>query len=90
MLLCLAALTAIAQVPPRPNPPRLVNDLAGILGDCQWLEDSLEKIAVETSNQICVVTMEDFGDYDKAWREHLHELIMNAFHRDNGQPLHIA
>ena len=67
MLLCLAALTAIAQVPPRPNPPRLVNDLAGILGDCQWLEDSLEKIAVETSNQICVVTMEDFGNYDKAW-----------------------
>ena len=67
LLLCLTAVTALAQVPPRPNPPRLVNDVAGILGDCQWLEDSLEKIAMETSNQICVVTMNDFGDYDKAW-----------------------
>lgn len=66
LMLCLTAVTAMAQVPSRPNPTRLVNDLAGILGDCQWLEDSLQKIAVETSNQICVVTMDDFGGYDKA------------------------
>lgn len=66
-LSCLTVLTVVAQVPARPNPPRLVNDFAGILGECQWLEDSLEKIAVETSNQICVVTMNDFGNYDKAW-----------------------
>ena len=66
LLLCLTVLTAVAQVPARPDPPRLVNDFAGILGDCQWLEDSLEKIAMETSNQICVVTMDDFGGYDKA------------------------
>ena len=66
VLMSLAVLTAVAQVPPRPDPPRLVNDFAGILGDCQWLEDSLEKIAMETSNQICVVTMNDFGGYDKA------------------------
>lgn len=66
LLLCVTALAAMAQVPERPNPPRLVNDFAGILGDCQWLEDSLERIAMETSNQICVVTMNDFGGYDKA------------------------
>ena len=66
LLLCVTALATMAQVPERPNPPRLVNDFAGILGDCQWLEDSLERIAVETSNQICVVTMNDFGGYDKA------------------------
>ena len=66
LLLCLTALATMAQVPERPNPPRLVNDFAGILGDCQWLEDSLERIAVETSNQICVVTINDFGGYDKA------------------------
>ena len=66
LLLCVTALAAMAQVPERPNPPRLVNDFAGILGDCQSLEDSLERIAVETSNQICVVTMNDFGGYDKA------------------------
>ena len=65
LLLCLTALATMAQVPERPNPPRLVNDFAGILGDCQWLEDSLERIAVETSNQICVVTMNDFGGYDE-------------------------
>jgi len=66
VVMCLVATAAQAQVPARPDPPRLVNDLAGILGDCQWLEDSLEKIAVETSNQICVVTMDDLGGYDKA------------------------
>ena len=66
LLLSFTVLTVVAQVPPRPDPPRLVNDFAGILGDCQWLEDSLERIAMETSNQICVVTMEDFGGYDKA------------------------
>ncbi len=66
LLLCLSVMTAMAQVPPKPDPPRLVNDFAGILGDCQWLEDSLEKIAMETSNQICVVTMDDLGGYDKA------------------------
>ena len=66
LLLGLTAMTAVAQVPARPDPPRLVNDFAGILGDCQWLEDSLQQIAVETSNQICVVTMNDFGGYDKA------------------------
>ena len=66
LMTCCTAMAVWAQVPPRPNPPRLVNDFAGILGDCQWLEDSLERIAVETSNQICVVTMDDFGGYDKA------------------------
>ena len=65
-ILCFTAVTVMAQVPARPDPPRLVNDFAGILGNCQWLEDSLEKIAMETSNQICVVTMSDLGGYDKA------------------------
>jgi len=63
---CLLALMVQAQVPERPSPPRLVNDLAGILGDTQALEDTLQHIAVTTSNQICVVTMNDFGGYDKA------------------------
>ena len=66
VLLCLTTVAAVSQVPPRPDPPKLVNDFAGILGDCEWLEDSLQKIAMETSNQICVVTMNDFGGYDKA------------------------
>lgn len=49
-----------------PDPPRLVNDFSGVLGNAQWLEDSLENIAINTGNQLCVVTMDDFGDYDKA------------------------
>ena len=32
----------------------------------QWLEDSLQQIAMETSNQICIVTMNDFGGLEKA------------------------
>ena len=31
LMLCLAGLTVAAQVPERPNPPRLVNDFAGEL-----------------------------------------------------------
>jgi len=66
LLLCLTTLTVTAQVPPRPDPPKLVNDFAGILGDCQWLEDSLQQIAMETSNQICIVTINDLGGYEPA------------------------
>ncbi len=50
----------------KPRTDRLVNDFAGILGNTQELEDSLRRIAMHTSNQICVVTVDDFGDYDKA------------------------
>jgi len=66
LVVCCLSLAVHAQVPERPNPPRLVNDLAGILGDTRVLEDSLQQIAMQTSNQICVVTMNDFGGYDKA------------------------
>jgi len=61
LLLVLATLSVQAQVPPVPEPPVLVNDFAGILGDTQAMEDSLENIAMHTSNQICVVTMSDLG-----------------------------
>ena len=67
---CLAALVAVtiafaatSQVPERPDPPRLVNDFAGVLGDTRELEDSLEAFAMRTSNQITVVTLNDLGDY---------------------------
>ena len=53
-------------IPDKPNPPRLVNDFAGIIPDAQAMEDSLERFARETSNQIVVVTVNDLGDYDKA------------------------
>lgn len=52
--------------PPRPEPPRLVNDLAGVLE--QQVKEPLEKTLVdfarETSTQIAVVTISDLGGYD--------------------------
>lgn len=56
----------LAQVPLRPEPPRLVNDLANILDDREesLLEDSLVTFARETSNQIVVVTLPSLEGYD--------------------------
>lgn len=64
----LVAVAAMAQVPPRPDPPRLVNDLAGILTPQQeqWLEDSLARFDRRTSNQVAVVILADLGDMDPA------------------------
>jgi uncharacterized protein len=57
-----------AQVPVRPDPPRLVNDMAGILSPEQItvLEDSLVQFAQQTSNQIAVVTLSSLNGYDPA------------------------
>lgn len=72
-LLCVAlvmavALAAMAQVPPVPNPPRLVNDFAGLFtaAEVQELEDSLVAFDRRTSNQIAVVTMADLGGMEPA------------------------
>lgn len=50
-----------AQIPDKPNPPRLVNDLAGIFTPSQVvvLEDSLVNFSKKTSNQITIVTVND-------------------------------
>ena len=61
-----AAMPAAAQVPEKPNPPRLVNDYAGIIADAAAMEDTLEAFARRTSNHIVVVTMADLGGLDKA------------------------
>ncbi|NVO30880.1 TPM domain-containing protein [Hymenobacter lapidiphilus] len=65
--LLLLALVATAQdVPPRPNPPRLVNDLAGMLrpDEVDQLERKLVAYNDSTSSQIAVVTVPSLGDYD--------------------------
>lgn len=66
--LLLIAVAAMAQVPSRPDPPRLVNDLAGILTPQQeqWLEDSLARFDRRTSNQVAVVIVPDLGGMDPA------------------------
>ena len=58
----------LAQVPARPDPPRLVNDYAGLFSAAQVEE--IERMLVafndSTSNQITVVVMDDLMGYDKA------------------------
>ena len=68
LLVLLTVSAAMAQVPARPDPPRLVNDLAGILAPEQvkWLEDSLVRFDRRTSNQVVVVTIQDLGGMDPA------------------------
>ena len=70
MLACalpLAAQTGPA-IPPRPEPPRLVNDLAGMLSpeEESRLETKLVEYARTSSTQITVVTVVSIGDYPVA------------------------
>ena len=55
-----------ADIPPRPTPPRLVNDLADILTTQQ--ENALERKLLSfndtTSNQIVIVTVKSLDGYD--------------------------
>ena len=55
-------------IPPVPNPPRLVNDLAGILTPEQIQEKENRLVAFNdsTTNVICVVTVNDLGNYTAA------------------------
>jgi uncharacterized protein len=71
LLLLLHGTGAVAQsIPPRPNPPRLVNDLAGLMqaGEADELERKLVAYNDSTSSQIAVVTVptldgDDIADY---------------------------
>jgi uncharacterized protein len=67
LLLMLTGFALQAQeVPPRPQPPRLVNDLAGLLTREQVdaLENKLVAFNDTTSNQIAIVIMKDLGGYE--------------------------
>jgi len=72
LILCLLLLSnwrGLAQdIPPRPDPPRLVNDLAGILTPDQirHLETALVNFNDTTSTQIAIVTVKSLYGYDKA------------------------
>ncbi len=67
LLLLFFTIAAIAQnIPQRPNPPRLVNDLAHILTNDQieTLERKLVHYDDSTSTQIVIVTVPTIGDND--------------------------
>ena len=62
------AIPAASAIPARPNPPRLVNDLAGVFTPEQVarMEQALVVFADSTSNQIAVVTVPELYGMDKA------------------------
>jgi len=80
--------TVQAQLPERPNPPRLVNDLANILNSSE--ERALERKLVNyndtTSTQITVVTVTDLQGNDKAQYavELAHKWGVGQKGKDNG------
>lgn len=55
------------EFPARPEPPRLVNDFAGVLSSAQVasLENKLDAFAQKTSTQIAIVVVKDLFGYDK-------------------------
>ena len=62
------SLLAADEFPVRPEPPRLVNDFAGILSTDQVasLENKLDGFNRRTSTQIAIVVVKDLFGYDKA------------------------
>lgn len=65
----LATFAVFAQdLLPKPNPPRLVNDVAGVLSPEQReiLEQRLVQLDNNSSNQIAIVTVPDLQGYDVA------------------------
>lgn len=67
--LVLTGLSAIAQqIPQKPNPPRLVNDFAGVLlrSEVDELERKLVAYDDSTSTQVAIVLVKTTGDYDIA------------------------
>jgi len=67
VLLSVYSFSVFAQdIPERPNPPRLVNDLANVLTDQeeQQLESELVQFNDQTSTQICVVTLPSLNGYE--------------------------
>ncbi|MET7254904.1 TPM domain-containing protein [Dyadobacter jiangsuensis] len=67
LLLVIAALAGVQaqDIPPKPDPPRLVNDLANQLNpsERQMLEQKLVAYNDSTSSQIVIVTVPTLGDY---------------------------
>ena len=68
MFLSIALFSNGQNIPDAPNPPRLVNDLAGLMdaSNIRFLEDSLVRFAKRTSTHVTVVTVNTFDGTDAA------------------------
>lgn len=66
VVLAVFSTVAAYGIPPRPEPQRLVNDLAGLFtpSQTQALESMLVEFDDSTSNQIAVITTLDLEGYD--------------------------
>jgi uncharacterized protein len=64
-LLLVSFFASAQDIPARPNPPRLVNDFAGVLSadEAQRLEQQLVAYDDSTSNQVAVVLVKTLNDY---------------------------
>lgn len=60
--------SVLSQVPEKPNPPKLFNDLSGTnfldASSASQIEQRLEDFYHQTSNQICVVIVDDLKGMD--------------------------
>ncbi|MEI7423335.1 MAG: TPM domain-containing protein [Prolixibacteraceae bacterium] len=67
LLLFSAGLRAADEFPARPEPPRLVNDFAGVLSPAQSraLENKLDAFNRQTSTQIAIAIVKDLYGYEK-------------------------
>jgi uncharacterized protein len=67
-LIIIAAPAEAQMLLPKPDPPRLVNDYAGVLSaaQAQALENKLVAFNDSTSNQIAVVIVNDLRGYDRS------------------------
>ena len=65
LILTTSILRGQPPIPPRPSPPKLVNDLAHLLSgdEANRLEQQLTAYDDSTSTQIAIVTLPDLGDY---------------------------
>ena len=63
LTLLLSSLAIGQEIPKKPVPPRLVNDYVGVLSSKQVndLESSLAQFAKQTSTQIAILVVKDFG-----------------------------
>jgi uncharacterized protein len=65
-LFCITAIASPADFPESPNPPRLINDFAGMLNasEIAELEQKVDRFNDSTSIEICVVIISNLGEYD--------------------------
>jgi uncharacterized protein len=65
-LFCITGFASASDFPEKPNPPRLINDYAGMLNATEIadLEQKVNRFNDSTSIEICVVIISNLGNYD--------------------------